>query len=113
MTDPATNIFSFLRVRVNAGHVTDTDTLLNVFYDFPPTPLPVAAALPLAYMCLLSMYTVFKLKIFGMLDLSGHQHTDAYSLLVNVRFREFFAIPHLASTPPHPTHFPSPLSRLL
>jgi hypothetical protein len=45
----------------------------------------VASAVPLAYMCLLSMYTVFKLKVFGMLDLAGYQNSDSYSLLVNVR----------------------------
>jgi hypothetical protein len=39
---------------------------------------------PLAYMCLISMYAVFKLKVLGM-DISGNRNTDGYSLLVNVR----------------------------
>ena len=43
----------------------------------------LASSLPLAYMCLLTMYSVFKLKIFNVLDLSGNQNTDPYSLLVN------------------------------
>ncbi len=49
--------------------------------------------IPLAYMCLLTMYTVFKLKVLGM-DLSGDQNTDPYSLLVNV-----------SGTPPPPLFF--------
>ncbi len=66
----------------------------------------VASALPLAYMCLLSMYTVFKLKIFNMLDLAGHQNTDAYSLLVNVRGRG--ALPPLRRPMQRASPAPSP-----
>jgi len=38
---------------------------------------------PLSYMCLISMYAVFKLKVLGM-DIAGNKSTDPYSLLVNV-----------------------------
>ena len=44
--------------------------------------IQLAALFPLAYMCLCSTYSVFSLKLFGMMDLSGNQNTDPYSLLV-------------------------------
>jgi len=43
--------------------------------------LQLASLFPLVYMCLCSTYSVFQLKLLGM-DLSGHQNTDPYSLLV-------------------------------
>ena len=44
--------------------------------------LQLASLFPLVYMCLCSTYSVFQLKLFGMMDLAGHQNTDPYSLLV-------------------------------
>lgn len=44
--------------------------------------IQLAAFIPLAYMCLASTYAVFRLKLFDMMDLSGNQNTDPYSLLV-------------------------------
>jgi hypothetical protein len=43
----------------------------------------LVAAIPLAYMCACSTFTVFRIKLFDMLDLSGGQNTDPYSLLLN------------------------------
>jgi hypothetical protein len=48
--------------------------------------IQLAAFFPLAYMCLCSTYAVFKMKLFDMMDLSGNQNTDPYSLLVCVSF---------------------------
>jgi hypothetical protein len=55
---------------------------------------------PLAYMCLITMYAVFKLKVLGM-DISGNRNSDGYSLLVNVRAAH--AAPARSHPPPH-TH---------
>jgi len=46
------------------------------------TAIQFAALVPLAYMCWCSTYTVFSLKLFGMMELYGNQNTDPYSMLV-------------------------------
>lgn len=46
------------------------------------TTIQLAALVPLAYMCWCSTYTVFSLKLFGMMELYGNQNTDPYSMLV-------------------------------
>ncbi|RYE82855.1 MAG: hypothetical protein EOO65_04870 [Methanosarcinales archaeon] len=46
--------------------------------------IQIAAAIPLLWMCVCSTYTVFKLKIFGRMDLSGNKNTDPFRCVVYV-----------------------------
>jgi len=50
--------------------------------DHSYVAIQLASFFPLAYMCLASTFAVFRLKLFDMMDLSGNQNTDPYSLLV-------------------------------
>ena len=45
--------------------------------------IQAVAALPLAWMCVCSTYAIFRLKVFDLLDLAPHQHTDPYALCIN------------------------------
>lgn len=87
-------IWSEATIWVNLSGITSTN--LSVFGailraadlggDNGYLAIQIASFIPLAYMCICSTYTMFKLKLFDLLDLSPHQHTDPYSLCINATY---------------------------
>ena len=46
----------------------------------------VAALVPLVYMCLCTYLSLFRLKLFGAVELSGNRQSDPYSLMFNAAY---------------------------